>query len=85
MQDKSRKACAWPDCDSGDLLRDMSTKIDKISTVLLGVEGTAANGLVGQVKRQGDSLSKLRRHFYMAAAFLCGSGVLGISLFEALK
>ena len=59
-------------------IRETHDTVIRVATVLLGTNGD--NGLVGDVKRIGESHFKLKRNFWILVSFLAGSGVLGGSL-----
>ena len=57
----------------------------RLSTVLLGVEGTKNGGLVRDVNFMKVDVSKLKKYFWLLVGLLLGSGVLGGSLWVAFR
>jgi len=67
------------------LIGEIHTKLMQIHTVLLGVPGTADNGLCGQVKRHDVAIGGLRRRVTLLVGVLVGSGVLSGATVAGLK
>jgi hypothetical protein len=53
-----------------------------LKTKLLGANGRDDGGLCGDVKYLLQDHSRLKRNFYILLAFLIGSGVLGVSIWQ---
>jgi len=67
------------------LIQETHETVVQLSTVLLGVQGTANGGLVKEVKdvkvsvnELAKSHSKLKRNFWVLIGILVGSGALGL-------
>ncbi len=56
-----------------------------LRTKLLGANGNDEGGLCGDVKYLLQDHSKLKRNFYILLAFLLGSGVLGVGIWQFLS
>jgi hypothetical protein len=65
-----------------ELLLEVHNIVTRDHTTLFGQNGDP--GLIGQVNDVCKSYSKLNRNFWILVAFLAGSGVLGISIWQFL-
>ncbi len=70
--------------DFEQLIREMSNRIIRIETLLVGIPDTDDGGLCGEVKGIRKTVSdvyekhdKLSRAFYILVGTLLGSGILG--------
>jgi len=74
------------------LIQETHETVIQLSTVLLGVQGTANGGLVKDVKDVKVSVNelskahgKLKRNFWLLVGMLAGSGVLGSGIYSLLN
>jgi len=74
------------------LIQETHETVVQLSTVLLGVQGTANGGLVKEVKdvkvsvnELAKSHSKLKRNFWVLIGILVGSGALGGGIYGLLS
>jgi len=74
------------------LIQETHETVVQLSTVLLGVQGTANGGLVKEVKdvkvsvnELAKSHSKLKRNFWVLIGILVGSGALGGGIYGLIN
>lgn len=58
-----------------ETIDNIKEAVIELKTVLLGTDGD--NGLIGDVKRLGDSHFKLKQRFWILIGILAGSGIGG--------
>lgn len=82
MTDKTQK----------QLIEEIHTTTTRLSTVLLGVPGTANGGLVQEVKDVkinlkdlGKSHGRLKRSFWILIGVIIGSGILGTGIWSLVN
>ena len=72
--------------DSQDTKLDrIESKVDQISTVLIGVAGTDNGGVVRKLNELCEDHNKLKTLVYGLIGLLVGSGVLGTGIWSAIR
>ena len=67
-----------------DKLDTIENKTDKIYQGFYGISDTDDKGLLGKFNDMCNELNKLKRNFYILVAFMVGSGILGVGIWQAL-
>ena len=71
---KELKSIMW---ETYRKVEGLDKKITEVTTILLGVSGSSADGIVGKVKRQSESINKLWVAIFILASSI-GGGAYGI-------
>lgn len=65
-----------------ELITETHDKVTKLYAIMLGEPGTDTKGLCGEVTSLRADMNHFKRNFWILVGTLCGSGVLGVGIFQ---